>query len=353
MPLVTAAPVNPVEGAEALRIVIAGVASFVVVIGAVPLLRRIALSHGMTDRPRVGHWHERPTPYLGGVALMLGALGASVLLPRWQLEAAVLVLGALVLAVVGLIDDLRNVSMVGRLLAEVGVASAAFFAGARVQMFNDGADFVLTVAWFVVVTNGFNLLDNMDGGLASIAAVVSAAIAAVALAEGQVLVGGLAVVTGATCIGFLFYNWHPSQIFMGDVGSLFLGFMLATTALKLRPQVPRPTSLTGLVLLVSPALFDTLLVVISRVRAGRSIFVGGTDHTSHRVMRLGLGPRKTAALLASASVPLVASGVLVSEGLVSPVAAGAVASIGWIGATVALLRIRVYDTPPTTLVDLS
>ncbi len=352
MLLVLVPPVNPVDAAESLRIAIAGVISFVVVVGAVPVVRRIAVAKGITDRPRLDRWHKRPTPHLGGAALFLGTLGSSAFLPKLNAEAATLVVGALVLAIVGLVDDFRNVSAVGRLLFEAGVASAAFLAGARVDIFNDGVDLVLTVGWFVVVTNAFNLLDNMDGGMASIAAVVSAAIATVALVEGQVLVGGLAVVTGAACIGFLFYNWYPAQIFMGDAGSLFLGFMLAATALKLRPRVPHATSVTGLVLLLSPALFDTLLVVVSRVRAGRSVFVGGTDHTSHRLMRLGFGQRVTAAMLAGASMTVVTAGVLVSERRVNPVVAGVGVGILWIGAALGLLRIPVYDArlpKPVTL----
>ena len=350
MLLGTASAVQPVHGIEAIRIATAGLLSFVVVLAAVPVVRRIALAKGITDRPRQDRWHKSPTPYLGGAALLVGALGSSAFLPRWNAEAITLVTGALVLAVVGLVDDFRTVSPVGRLLVEAGAASAAFFAGARVQIFNDGVDFVLTVGWFVLVTNAFNLLDNMDGGMASIAAVVSAAIATVALAEGQVLVGGLAVVTGAACLGFLLYNWHPAQIFMGDAGSLFLGFMLAATALKLRPQVPHPTSVTGLVLLLSPALFDTSLVIVSRVRVGRSIFVGGTDHTSHRLMLLGHGQRATATMLAAVSMTLVTAAVLVSEGRLNPVVAGVGVGILWLGAAIRLLRIPVYEASQTTSV---
>ncbi len=341
--LVGVPPVNTVDGPESVRVVIAGLLSFVVVVAAVPVVRRIALAKGITDRPRQDRWHQSPTPYLGGAALLLGALGSSAFLPQWDVQALTLVAGAFVLAMVGLVDDFRDVSAVGRLLVEAAVASAAFFAGARVHIFDDGVDLVPTVGWFVVVTNAFNLLDNMDGGMASIAAVVSAAIATVALAEGQVLVGGLAVATGAACLGFLFYNWYPARIFMGDAGSLFLGFMLAATALKLRPRVPHATSVTGLVLLLSPALFDTSLVVISRVRTGRSIFVGGTDHTSHRLMRLGHGQRTTAAMLAAVSMTLVTVGVLVSERRLNPVIAGVGLCVLWIAAAASLLRIPVYD----------
>ena len=209
---------TPVDGGDLVQIALAGLASFLVVIAIAPRARRLALRRGITDQPRDGKWHTSPTPYLGGAALVLGAIGASAALPGWEIQAAVLVLGAIVVSILGLVDDIRTVSPLRRVTVEAAAGAAAFTVGARVEIFNDPLDFVLTVAWFVFVTNSFNLLDNMDGGMASIAAMVAGAIATVALVNGQVLVGGLAVVTGAACLGFLLYNWHPAQLFMGDAG---------------------------------------------------------------------------------------------------------------------------------------
>ena len=336
---------STVDGGEALRIVIAAFASFAVVVWTIPFVRRIALANEITDHPGDDRWHRTPTPYLGGAALVAGAISAAAVLPTWEAEAAPLILGAVVLAVVGLVDDVRTIAPLRRVVFESGVAATVFFAGARVEIFNTVIDFVLTVGWFVVVTNAFNLLDNMDGGMASIAAVVAAAIATVALSGGQVMIGGLAIVTGTACLGFLLYNWHPAQILMGDAGSLFLGFMLAALALKLRPDVPRPVSVIGLVLLLSPALFDTSLVVVSRLRAGRSIFIGGTDHTSHRLMRLGLGQRATAAVLAVAAAALSGCGVLVSVQIVNPVVGAMAIAIPCAMVGIALLRMPVYTIP--------
>ena len=155
---------------------------------------------------------------------------------------------------------------------------------------------VVSVIALVVLTNSFNLLDNMDSAAGAIAATIATALAVTALLEGQILVGGLAVVVASASLGFLVYNWHPASIFMGDAGSLFLGFLLAVIALKLRTGVGHFPSAVAAVLLVAPAVLDTTLVVISRVRSGRPIYIGGTDHSSHRLMLLGIGPRAVLAV---------------------------------------------------------
>ena len=130
----------------------------------------------------------------------------------------------------GLFDDIRTVRPSMRLLVEASAATAAAAAGAHVQLFGGPLDYVITVVWIVVITNSFNLLDNMDAAAGSIATVIASALAVTALLEGQRLVGGMAVVVAAACLAFLLYNWHPARIFMGDAGSLFLGFVLAVIA---------------------------------------------------------------------------------------------------------------------------
>jgi UDP-GlcNAc:undecaprenyl-phosphate GlcNAc-1-phosphate transferase len=196
--------------------------------------------------------------------------------------------------------------------------------------------------WIVVITNSFNLLDNMDAAAGSIASVIAAAIAVTALIEGQVLVGGLAVVIASACLAFLIYNWHPARIFMGDAGSLFLGFMLAVISLKLRMPVPHGASIVAVVLLVGPAVFDTMLVVISRVKHGRPIYIGGTDHTSHRLLLLGIPKVGVTAVLVIGTTMSCTLGVLVGQGVVSPWVAVPLAGIPAVLALVYLLRMGIY-----------
>ncbi len=198
-----------------------------------------------------------------------------------------------------------------------------------------------------MITNSFNLLDNMDAAAGSIATVVASALALTALLEGQLIVGGLAVVLASACLAFLIYNWHPARIFMGDAGSLFLGFMLAVISLKLRTPVPHGASIVAVVLMVGPAVFDTTLVVISRVAHRRPIFIGGTDHTTHRLVLLGVPRAAVTAVLVGGTVASCTLGVLVAEGIVSPAIAVPVALVPAFAALVFFLRMGVYSGDST------
>jgi len=314
-----------------------------------PVARRVAVKRNITDRPGENKGHAVATPYLGGVAIAICVLAGSTMLPQWKAEAVVLVAAALLVGLIGLVDDLRTLGPLPRVAVEVVAASIVFAAGARAQVGGPVVDYFLTVGWLVVMTNAFNLLDNMDGCAGIVAAVTATGLAVAALLQGQVLVGGLAVVVAATSVGFLVHNWHPARIFMGDAGSLFLGFLLSAIALKLRFPGSHFSSITALILLTGVAIFDTILVVLSRVLAHRPIQIGGVDHTSHRLQRLGMRPPSVALVLAVGTGVYVTLGILVGRDLIPamavipPVALAAAA--GWF----LLLRMNVYDQPgPTT-----
>lgn len=327
---------------DGVRIAIAGSVTFLVVAMLVPLARRYALRNGITDEPAPGKAHVSPTPYLGGIAIALGALACSLVLPGWQSQAAVILAAAALVAVTGLFDDIRTVKPSMRLVIEATAATAAAVAGAHMQLFGNFLDYPITVVWIVVITNSFNLLDNMDAAAGSIATVIAGALAVTALLEGQIIVGGLAVVIASACLAFLIYNWHPARIFMGDAGSLFLGFMLAVISLKLRMPVPHEAKVVAVVLLVGPAVFDTVLVVISRATSRRPIYVGGTDHTSHRLLLLGMPKVGVTLVLVAATTASCTLGVLVGEGVVSPWLAVPLAGVPALLALVYLLRMGVY-----------
>lgn len=305
----------------------------------IPLAQRVAVLNNMTAMPRADRLHDTPTPYLGGVPIVLVAAAASPFIGEWQLEAAVIIGGALLLGVVGLLDDIRYLKPAPRLVAEVLAALAAVAAGAHVQIFGGAIDVVLTVVWFVGVTNAFNLVDNMDGAAAGIASATALALVVTAVLNGQVLVGGLAAVVAGTCVAFLVYNWHPARIFMGDAGALPLGYLLAAIALKLRFPVEHFASVTAVVLFTAPALFDTTLVVISRVARHRPIYIGGTDHTSHRLLRLGLSTRRVASLITLCAAACAGLGVAVGRGTIDPLPVIVPLAIVAIVGLVALLRL--------------
>ncbi len=260
-----------------------------------PWAMRLAFRRNLLDHPGDHKSHNAAVPYLGGVAIvttfsLMVAVISLVWPPNSGLgELLVVLTAAVFLALVGLVDDVRQVSPLWRIVAEVAAAIAIWSAGTGVIVTtSEPVNMGLTVLWFVGITNAFNLLDNMDGLAAGIAAIASLTIFAIATTNDQFLVAGLAVGLAGCAVGFLRHNFHPARIYMGDGGSLFIGFLVAYLGIKLQFQGGRLLSALVPVLVCSMAIFDTTLVTISRLARGRSPFLGGQDHVSHRLVRLGL-----------------------------------------------------------------
>ena len=330
-----------------MSVVILGIGSFVATLALVPIVQRVAVDLNVTAAPRHDRLHTSPTPYLGGVAIILVAAAATPFVERWRTEAAVIIGGALLLGLVGLLDDMRFLRPWPRLAAEAFAALAAAATGARVQIFGGPVDWLLTIVWLVGVTNAFNFVDNMDGAAGGIATTTAVALAVTAGLGGQVLVGGLAAVVAGSCLAFLTYNWHPARIFMGDAGALPLGYLLAVIALKLRFPVPHVASITAIVLFAAPALFDTSLVVISRASRHVPVYLGNTDHTSHRLLRLGLSTRLVATIIIGVSAACATLGVIVGRGVLPapPVAF----PVGILGVAALVLALRLPAVAATEI----
>lgn len=297
------------------------------------------MAYGVTDNPSLRKLHKVPVPYLGGVAIAITALFSSAFLRGWRAEVAVIILGATLVGVFGLVDDLRQLGVVTRIVAEVVAAALAVAAGSRVELTHTPADWAATVVWLVVVTNAFNLVDNMDGAAGAVATVTGVGLAVAAGLQGQWLVGSLAVVVAGSCAGFLVYNWHPARIFMGDAGSLFVGYLLAAVALKLRFPVPQFAGLVAVALFTLPILLDTALVVISRISSGRPIYEGGTDHSAHRLLGLGLSSAQVVGVMALACAACSLLGIAVGRGVVEPGPAAVGSGCAAVATLVMLLRI--------------
>lgn len=272
---------------------------------------------GAMDRPRPGKAHTTPTPYLGGVAIALVVAAVSLLLlDDGGMDVALVLACALSVGALGLADDIWDIRPVLRVAGEAVAATTVCLAGVRTELLGGAADVVLTMAWLVLLTNAFNLLDNMDGCAGLVAAVTAAAVAVAAGLQGQIAVGGVAAAVAGSCAAFLLFNWFPARIFMGDAGSLFIGFLVTTTILQLRFPV-HMGRLAALVLLAGPALFDTALVVISRLLDGRAVAVGATDHTSHRLRQVGLRVPAVATVIGAATAACATVGVLVGRGVLA------------------------------------
>jgi UDP-GlcNAc:undecaprenyl-phosphate/decaprenyl-phosphate GlcNAc-1-phosphate transferase len=261
-----------------------------------PLMLRLAVRLQVLDHPGERKAQSSPVPYLGGVAIVVAfsatVLAAAALLrPSAGLGALAAVLGvAVVLALIGLVDDLRGLGPVLRLVLEVAAGVLVWLTGPGLLVSGpDLVDLVLTVAWVVGITNAVNLLDNMDGLSAGVTAIASLSFFALAAVNGQFLVAALAAALTGCAVGFLRHNFHPATIYMWDAGSLFLGFMLAFLGTRMRPDDDMSFwAVTVPVLVMGVALLDTGLVTVDRLRHGRSPLQGGRDHISHRLVWIGL-----------------------------------------------------------------
>jgi UDP-GlcNAc:undecaprenyl-phosphate/decaprenyl-phosphate GlcNAc-1-phosphate transferase len=175
-----------------------------------------------------------------------------------------------------------------------------FISGVQVHLPVPGwLNLALTLFWVLGITNAFNLLDNIDGLCGGMGAVAAAYFLLLASLNGQYLVGAFAAALLGACVGFLIYNFNPARIFMGDMGSLFIGFLMAALGIKLRfpGNVPQVTWMIPILVLGVP-IFDTTLVIVSRLRRGRNpLTTPGTDHVSHRLVRLDWTQREAVLLL--------------------------------------------------------
>ncbi len=286
-----------------------------------PLVLRLAIRRQILDHPGDHKVHESPVPYLGGLA-MVGALSAAVLAasllspPESGMTELVTVMGiAIALSVVGLVDDLRNLGPWVRLAAEIGAGFGVWQAGAGVELFGNGAvDCIVTIVWVVGMTNAFNLLDNMDGLSAGIAVIAAGSFFVIAEVNGQFLVAALCAALAGGAVGFLRHNFHPARIYMGDAGSLYLGFVLAYLGLKLRFDAPDDVTFLVPILVLAVPILDTTLVTVCRLLNGRSPFQGGQDHISHRLVRVGLPIRAAVGVLYGAAISLGVVALVVSRG---------------------------------------
>jgi UDP-GlcNAc:undecaprenyl-phosphate GlcNAc-1-phosphate transferase len=318
----------------------------------VPVALAVAVRFGLLDHPGPAKGHAAAVPYLGGAAIVVSfalvvVVGNVADPPPSGLDqlAGFLGLGVL-LAVVGLVDDLsKGLSPGLRLVIETGAGVGVWLLGISPHLAGvpRPVDAVVTVVWVVGITNAFNLLDNMDGLSAGVAVVAALAIFGVSLLQQRYLVSALALALAGCAAGFLRANFHPARIYMGDAGSLFLGFVLAVLLLKLRANAPTRVPLAVIIAIPGVAIFDTTLVTVSRLAHRRSPFQGGQDHTSHRLVRLGLSVPVAVTTIYAAGVVLAGAALLMSQLGPSVRIAGVVGLLAAAGAlAVPLARVPVY-----------
>jgi len=299
------------------------VGALILAVALTPLAAAFARWRGLVVKPRADRWHRQPTPVLGGLAMILAVLAVlAVALPKTP-EFAILIVCLAGACALGLLDDVRRLAPTSKLVGEVMVASLLVAGGIHVELVSFApAAFVLTVIWIVALMNAVNLMDNMDGLAAGVVAIAAVALGITAIPTNP----AAALVAGATAgaaLGFLVHNAHPAKVFMGDAGSLLLGFLLATTALLETTTATTNVAIAVFAPLAVLALpiFDSAFVSASRSLAGLPISRGGRDHVSHRLVALGLTERGTVYFLYAVAALLagLAIGAEMVSGLFMPI----------------------------------
>ncbi|MDR7481721.1 MAG: hypothetical protein QN183_09075 [Armatimonadota bacterium] len=310
-------------------------------------IRAIAPRLGLVDRPREDRWHRRPAPRLGGVAIYLGFTLPLLLFTgpgARQTPAALLVGGAFVF-LVGLIDDLRSLENRPKLTLLIVSAFLPVVLGVRFELLLPLLGVPLAAFWILGATNAFNWLDNMDGVAAGVAVIAAAGLLVLSL-DGTGHVALPALLLAATALGFLPHNFPPARVFMGDCGSGFLGFTLATLAVLGSHRNVGSVLLTVLVpgLILAVPIFDSATVTVLRLVHRRPLFQGGRDHPAHRLVTLGLPERKAVVLLYALSTAAGAAGLAVRGlDILTGLIVSVLLAMGFAALGLVLAEVRVYE----------
>jgi len=324
--------------------------AFVLSAALVPLCRRLALRLGRVAHPRADRWHGRPVALLGGIAISLSLF--TTVSGFGLIEARPVLVGCALLAfATGLLDDVTRLKASTKLVVQIALASTLLFVGYRINWVGSiTLDSLLTLVWVVGITNAFNLLDNMDGlcGGVSMIAIVGLLFEAAQRGSASSPEGTYLLALLGAIGGFLLYNVHPASIFMGDAGSLLIGFSFGALTLTTDRHVGARSNLLPVVaapvLVLLIPILDTTLVTLSRWFSGRPASQGGRDHSSHRLVAMGLSePRAVTMLWALAAAGAVIGIMLMRVNQTWPLFAAVAFVFGMVLFAVFLGGIRVYD----------
>lgn len=287
------------------------VSSYALVGFLTPLMRKLAISKEILDRPNSAHKsHIEPIPYLGGVAIILGVilvtyisllLSLSPLSNFWLVTS--LIAPALAMGMIGLWDDIKTLPpfprFIGQTITGIIVSVILIFSNSFANPTGSTfLDVFVTIFWVVGICNSINFFDNLDGGATGSVAVSTITLTYLSLSNGQSLIAAMSLVVAGATLGFLIWNRSPARIYMGDAGALFLGVLLATLTIRLEPETNSLiSSFATILLLLAVPILDTSVAVFSRLRRRISPFQGGKDHLSHRLIRAGLSRKISAAML--------------------------------------------------------
>jgi UDP-GlcNAc:undecaprenyl-phosphate/decaprenyl-phosphate GlcNAc-1-phosphate transferase len=277
------------------RTLLAVATSFVLALVLTPLVRLLARRLGFVAKPKTDRWHKKPTAMMGGVAIYLSVIISVLFFTPQTTYSFVILLASSFLFFVGLVDDVIHVKPYQKLIGQVlGSAFVVYYGLSLPWTGSLLVNMALAIFWLIGITNAINLLDNMDGLASGIAIIAAGFLALSFVSTGQYEEALMLVAFAGALLGFLVFNSNPASIFMGDCGSMFVGFFLASSALVNvsggRTRSFLPVLAVPILVLFIP-IFDTTFVTVLRKLSGRAASQGGRDHTSHRLVALGMSER--------------------------------------------------------------
>jgi UDP-GlcNAc:undecaprenyl-phosphate GlcNAc-1-phosphate transferase len=352
--------------------VLCAIAAAIVVLAATPLAAALARAVGAVDVPSGRRIHTTPTPRLGGLAIMAGVLVPTLYYLPADTATRALVTGAVLVALLGAVDDALGLDPAVKLLGQVACAAIPVSAGLTIDhvtlpligVHNLGVmQYVLTLVWFVAIINMINFIDGMDGLAAGVVGLSALNFAIIAASLNRADAAVIAASIFGACAAFLVFNFHPARIFMGDSGSMFLGFMIAGVSVGGVMKSAAAVAVVLPLLVLAIPILDTSFVVLKRLKYGRPVYAADRSHFHHRFFTIGWGQRRTvlamyawcalmgAMALAIAFVPYRdADGDLITWGALALTAAGLVAVAAAVYLVYVLEILKWRNTPVVKLV---
>ena len=314
---------------QVLFMIFAFIVSFAFTFATTPLVRRFAFKIGAIDIPKDNRrMHKKPTPRIGGLAIIFGFTVATLCFAQPSRQLYGTLSGAAIIAVMGVIDDCKNLPAKLKFVIQIIAALVVVFAGdIKIDVFTnpnflsdnpywvlpEWLSVTLTVIWIVFITNAVNFIDGLDGLAAGVSAIMSISLVFISIRVGEYPIAILGIALMGSCFGFLPFNFNPAKIFMGDTGSTFLGFMLATLSIQGVFKSYAVISFAVPLLILGLPLFDALFAIIRRILRGQSPMTADRGHLHHRLVDMGFSQKQTVFILYAISGVLGITAVLLAE----------------------------------------
>ena len=314
---------------QVLFMIFAFIVSFAFTFATTPLVRRFAFKIGAIDIPKDNRrMHKKPTPRIGGLAIIFGFTVATLCFAQPSRQLYGTLAGAAIIAVMGVIDDCKNLPAKLKFVIQIIAALVVVFAGdIKIDVFTnpnflsdnpywvlpEWLSVTLTVIWIVFITNAVNFIDGLDGLAAGVSAIMSISLVFISIRVGEYPIAILGIALMGSCFGFLPFNFNPAKIFIGDTGSTFLGFMLATLSIQGVFKSYAVISFAVPLLILGLPLFDALFAMIRRILRGQSPMTADRGHLHHRLVDMGFSQKQTVFILYAISGVLGITAVLLAE----------------------------------------